>query len=170
MGRNNTIYNSLNDHSLYSLFSSRNWNNLSNNQKLDACQEIENRLAAERGTEPREVLVADMNDGCYGYQYKDTITLNSNVVNDGVFRVTGTDLNGNTQTRFVDVNAASWEIFDTIHHEDLHGYWEDAGIMPDTEFRVVKKQLLKRAKTKPSPSSKNLKKSLICRILKPLFT
>ena len=132
MGRYTTIFDSFNNNSLYSLFSSSNWNNLSNEKKLAACQEIENRLAAGRGTEPREIQLEDMNNGCYGYQYKDTIVLNSNLVNDGVFRTTVTDLNGNTQTRFVNVEAAGWEIFDTIHHEDMHGYWEDMGIMPDT--------------------------------------
>lgn len=132
MGKYNTIYSSLDPTTLRSLFSSERWNGLSGEQKLDACQEVENRLAAERGTEPREVKCSEIEGCTYGYQYGDTIELNSRLLNDGIFQVTYKDFNGDIQTRTVSVDSPSWEVFDTVNHEDMHGYWEDLGIMPET--------------------------------------
>lgn len=132
MGKYNTIYNDLDNTTLHSLFSSENWNKMNGEQRLGACQEVENRLAAERGTEPREVICSEMEGCTYGYQYGNTIELNSSLLNDGVFHVEYKDFDGNTQMRTVPVNSPSWEVFDTVNHEDMHGYWEDMGIMPET--------------------------------------
>ncbi|MBQ2734273.1 MAG: hypothetical protein IJF33_00420 [Clostridia bacterium] len=127
-----TGYESLTSVQLYSLFSSDKWNGMNGTSRLAACQEVENRLASSRGTTPREVISEPMNGSALGYQSGDTIALNSHILDDGVFCTTYTDFDGNVQTRVTELPSPGWETFDTINHEDMHGVWEDRGVLPET--------------------------------------
>ena len=48
----NTNYENYSQSQLTALFSSDTWNSLSFSQRLNACQEIENRYAAENNVHP----------------------------------------------------------------------------------------------------------------------
>lgn len=132
MARITTGYESYTSTQLHSFFTTNAWRSLDADSRLSICQEVENRLANARGTEPREVISKPMNGAVYGEQYGDTIAINSHILNDNVFRTTYTDFAGNIRTRESEVLAPGWETLDTVNHEDMHGFWEDQGIMPDT--------------------------------------
>lgn len=115
-----------------SLFHSSNWEQLDGGTRLNLCQEVENRLAAMDNVEPRTVVAEHMNGACYGYQQGDKIAVNVDMLNDGVFRTTFTDENGNKVTTEHDVKAPSWNTYDTIVHEHTHGVSEDQDKAPYT--------------------------------------
>ncbi len=127
-----TAYNDLSQNQLTGLFASENWSKLSPDQKIDACQEVENRFAAEHGVRPCTVVSQDINGATYGWQSGDTITLNSHMLENGTFQTTFIDANGNSQTRSVAVDAPGWNTLDTVFHEGTHGIQEQQGRMPDT--------------------------------------
>ena len=105
------MYADISDDQLRNLFSSDNWkNNLSYEQRMAACQEVENRLAEERGTEPRNVMSEHMDGTCYGYQSGYTIALNEEMMRDGTFSSTYIDEQGSPQTITVDPQFRSIEI------------------------------------------------------------
>lgn len=57
---------------LHSLFSSKTWNKLSFEDKVGACQEVENRYALSNGVAPCTIQTAKMQGGTYGYQIGNT--------------------------------------------------------------------------------------------------
>lgn len=147
------MYADISDDQLRNLFSSDNWkNNLSYEQRMAACQEVENRLAEERGTEPRNVMSEHMDGTCYGYQSGYTIALNEEMMRDGTFSSTYIDEQGSPQTITVDVPAPSWNTLDTICHEDMHGVQEDEGraatmasyVKPETDYELYRIQPCER--------------------------
>ena len=114
------------------LFYSGNWAQLTNDTKLSMCQELENRLSARDHVEPRSVVPEQMNGACYGYQQGSRIAVNVDMLNDGVFRTTYTDEHGNRVTTEHAVQAASWNVYDTIVHEHTHGVSLDRDQAPYT--------------------------------------
>lgn len=120
---------------LHSLFSSKTWNELSFEDKIGACQEVENRYALSNGVAPCTIQTKQMQGGTYGYQIGNTITLNESLLKNGTFIQSYTDSNGNIQTREIPVIAPNWNTLDTIYHEGTHGIQEATGRMPDTYIR-----------------------------------
>ena len=55
-------------------------------ERLEACQELEMRLADRDGTIPRTVIGEDMPNRAYGYQQGGIIALNAHVLQDGAFK------------------------------------------------------------------------------------
>ncbi len=125
-------FNSYSDTQLHSLFSSKSWNELSFESKVQACQEVENRYALSNGVAPCTIQTKQMQGGVYGYQSGNTITLNESLLKSGTFIQSYTDSNGNMQTREIPVMAPSWNTLDTIYHEGTHGIQEATGRMPYT--------------------------------------
>lgn len=117
-----------------SLFHSANWARLTNDTKLAMCQELENRLAAADNVAPRNVAPEQMQGACYGYQQGSKIAVNVDMLNDGVFRTSYVDEQGNRVTTEHAVQAASWNVYDTIVHEHTHGVSLDRGMAPYTYF------------------------------------
>lgn len=117
---------------LHTLFSTNNWNALNFNQRINACQEVENRYATENGVSPCQVRHENMNGSTYGYQSGNTIVLNTSLLRDGTFVTEYKDANGNTQIAQVKALAPSWNTLDTIYHEGTHGIQEASGRMPYT--------------------------------------
>lgn len=120
---------------LHSLFSSKTWNELSFEDKVGACQEVENRYALSNGVSPCTIQTEQMQGSTYGYQFDNTITLNEFLLKNGTFIQSFTDSNGNIQTREIPVIAPNWNTLDTIYHEGTHGIQEVTGRMPDTYIR-----------------------------------
>lgn len=107
------------------LFRARIWNQLTPQMKHQACQELENRLAAERNSVPRTIVAERMEGACYGYQSGNKIYINQNLLESGRF-VTYDEITG-AKVNDYQVDAAGWQIFDTICHEDEHGAQYDRG-------------------------------------------
>ena len=127
-----TGYENLSQNQLHSLFSSETWSPLSFNERINACQEIENRYAIEHNVEPCNVTHQQMDGASYGWQSGQTICLNTSLVRDGCFNVTYRDENGVMQTAQIPAMAPSWNTLDTIYHEGTHGIQEATGNMPAT--------------------------------------
>ena len=117
-----------------SLFHSANWARLTNDTKLAMCQELENRLAAADNVAPRNVVPEQMQGACYGYQQGNRIAVNVDMLNDGTFRTSYVDGQGHRVTTEHAVQAASWNVYDTIVHEHTHGVSLDRGLAPYTYF------------------------------------
>ena len=117
---------------LHALFSGPVWESLSFQNKLDACQEVENRYAAENGVPPCTVKAKNMLGATSGYQYKNTIALNKSLLQDGTFLTEFTDFNGNSQRIKTKALAPGWNTLDTIYHEGTHGIQAASGRMPQT--------------------------------------
>ena len=117
---------------LHALFSEPAWETLSFQDRLDACQEVENRYAAENGVPPCTVKAKHMQGATYGYQYKNTIALNRSLLQDGTFLTEFTDLNGRTQRVKTKALAPGWNMLDTVYHEGTHGIQTALGRMPRT--------------------------------------
>lgn len=123
-----TRYASLDDASLHCLFASGNWrNHMSYQDRLQACQEVENRLAQERGTYARAVVARAMDGSTYGYRSGAYIVMNEHILRDNAFHVSYKDENGVDVTAKVEIDAVSWQTLDTVHHEDWHGVQLDTG-------------------------------------------
>ena len=124
-----TRFSSLSDVELKTLFSSTCWfrPEMGYDARLEACQELENRLAVEDGITPRLVVGEDMDGATFGCQQGSLIRMNSNVLADGVFRAQYTDEQGETQIQEMEVMAPSWSVFDTVCHEHQHCAQEDLG-------------------------------------------
>jgi hypothetical protein len=129
---NATGYENLSKSQLHSLFSSETWKSLSFEERLNACQEVENRYAAEHNVEPCTVTHQPMEGASYGWQSGKTICLNTSMVRDGCFNVTYQDETGTTQTAQIPVMAPSWSTLETVYHEATHGIQEANGNMPST--------------------------------------
>ena len=128
----NTPYSNYSQSKLNALFSTDNWNGLSFSEKMSACQEIENRYAAEYNVQPCIVTHEKMEGACYGWQSGSTICLNSYLVQDGQFCTHFTDQNGLPQEIRTDALAPGWNTLDTLYHEGTHGIQERTGRMPST--------------------------------------
>ena len=129
-----TRYAELGDTQLLGLFSTDQWGKLSFSEKLDACQEVENRYAAAHNCEPCTVRAEPMTGATFGYQNNHSICLNEGVVRDGVFLTEDVDENGATVLVPVDVRASNWQTLETVFHEGTHGIQESRGQMPGTYF------------------------------------
>lgn len=127
-----TGYENLSQNQLHGLFSSETWNSLSFGERINACQEVENRFAADHNTEPCNVTHQQMDGAAYGWQSGQTICLNTSLVRDGCFNVMYCDENGVSQTAQIPAMAPSWNTLDTVYHEGTHGVQEATGNMPST--------------------------------------
>lgn len=128
----NTNYENYSQSQLTALFSSDTWKSLSFSQRLNACQEVENRYAAENNVQPCTITHRPMNGACYGWQNGNTICLNSYLLQDGQFCTNFKDSYGNIQSIRTDVLAPGWNTLDTVFHEGTHGIQEQSGRMPST--------------------------------------
>ena len=120
----NTGFEHLSDIRFNHLFCDEEWIALSPRGRLNACQELENRLAEERGTRPRTVSEEPMEGGVYGYQFRDRIVMNSHLLTDCGFHVTDEETG---QETVIGVDVAGWQVYDTVCHEDTHGMQQDEG-------------------------------------------
>lgn len=127
-----TIYKDYSINQLHALFSTATWGTLNPDQRLDACQEVENRYAAENNTAPCTITHKPMEGSTYGWQNGSTICLNSYLLKDGQFCVHYEDQDGVMQESRVDVLAPGWNTLDTVYHEGTHGIQESTGRMPQT--------------------------------------
>ena len=128
----NTNYENYSQSQLTALFSSDTWKSLSFFQRLNACQEVENRYAAENNVQPCTITYHPMNGACYGWQNGNTICLNSYLLQDGQFCTNFKDSYGNIQSIKTEVPAPGWNTLDTVFHEGTHGIQEQLGRMPST--------------------------------------
>ena len=127
-----TRYDTLTQGQLNALFSSAQWAGLSFAERLDACQEVANRYAAEHDVEPCLITHHPMEGSAYGEQFGSTIRLNTYLVRDGQFCTHFTDENGNRVESRIDALAPSWNTLDTVYHEGTHGIQEQLGQIPGT--------------------------------------
>ncbi|MGN8855876.1 hypothetical protein ACTNCB_03075 [Catenibacterium mitsuokai] len=128
----NTNYENYSQSQLTALFSSDTWKSLSFSQRLNACQEVENRYAAENNVHPCTITYEPMNGKEYGWQNGNTICLNSYLLQDGQFCTTFKDSNGNIQSVRTNVLAPGWNTLETVFHEGTHGIQEQSGRIPST--------------------------------------
>ena len=131
-GGYDTRYDTLTQGQLHALFSSAQWAGLSFEARLDACQEVANRYAAEHNVEPCLITHHPMEGSAYGEQFGSTIRLNTYLVRDGQFCTHFFDENGNRVERRIDVLAPSWNTLDTVYHEGAHGIQTQLGQIPGT--------------------------------------
>lgn len=127
-----TRYDTLTQGQLNALFSSAQWAGLSFEERLDACQEVANRYAAEHDVEPCLITHHPMEGSAYGEQFGSTIRLNTYLVRDGQFCTHFTDENGNRVESRIDALAPSWNTLDTVYHEGTHGIQTQLGQIPGT--------------------------------------
>ena len=114
----NTNYENYSQSQLTALFSSDTWKSLSFSQRLNACQEVENRYAAENNVHPCTITYEPMNGKEYGWQNGNTICLNSYLLQDGQFCTTFKDSNGNIQSVRTNVLAPGWNTLETVFHKN----------------------------------------------------
>lgn len=117
---------------LHGLFSSETWRGLNFTDRINACQEVENRHAVANGVEPCTVAHQQMDGAAYGWQKGDTICLNTSLVKDGVFITAYTDENGASRQVRTEALAPGWNVLDTVYHEGTHGVQEQTGAAPET--------------------------------------
>lgn len=132
MSKYNTRYEKYSQSKLIALFSSDNWKSLTFSQRIDACQEIENRYATENNVQPCLVTHEPMNGAYYGWQNGNTICLNSYLLRDGQFCTSFMDADGKTQSIRTNALAPGWNTLETVYHEGTHGIQEQTGKMPST--------------------------------------
>lgn len=131
-GGYDTRYDTLTQGQLHALFSSAQWSGLSFEERLDACQEVANRYAAEHDVEPCLITHHPMEGSAYGEQFGSTIRLNTYLVRDGQFCTHFFDENGNRVENRIDALAPSWNTLDTVYHEGTHGIQTQLGQIPGT--------------------------------------
>ena len=131
-----TQFSNLTNKEVGLLFSTENWNSpaMNNEAKLEACQELENRLAEQDGVLARNVFAEPLDGTERGYQTGSRIMVNSNVLNDGVTRTTSTDANGAKIVQEGAVPSSNWDVHDTICHEHTHGIQLDEGRLQDLSY------------------------------------
>lgn len=117
---------------LHSLFFISTWNQLSFENKMSACQEVENRYAAEFNVQPCVITHEQMDGSSYGWQNGNTICLNTSLVRDGVFIYSIEDSTGQKHQFSRPALAPSWNVLETVYHEGTHGIQEAQGRMPST--------------------------------------
>lgn len=131
-GGYDTRYDTLTQGQLNALFSTAQWSGLSFEERLDACQEVANRYAAEHDVEPCLITHHPMEGSAYGEQFGNTIRLNTYLVRDGQFCTHYTDQNGNLCQARINAQAPSWNTLDTVYHEGTHGIQTQLGQIPGT--------------------------------------
>lgn len=131
-GGYDTRYDTLTQGQLNALFSSAQWSGLSFEERLDACQEVANRYAAEHDVEPCLITHHPMEGSAYGEQFGSTIRLNTYLIRDGQFCTHFFDENGNRVESRIDALAPSWNTLDTVYHEGTHGIQTQLGQIPGT--------------------------------------
>lgn len=127
MLRYDTQYAGLKENEVYCLFGTEAWAQLDEHQRLDALQEIENRIAAREGREPyRVALVPDdeWEPGLMGYMQfsmteRPTIHLN------GCFFMDAEDLD------FLDMDYSAVTALHTLLHEGRHCFQREAVVNGD---------------------------------------
>jgi hypothetical protein len=127
-----TPYGNLSQSELESLFSSESWANMTAENRLDACQEVENRLAAEYNVAPCYVTAVPMDGATYGWESNGVISMNASMLSDGTFTIALQDEQGNPLldengqpiNQSISVLAPNWNSLDTIYHEGTHGIQE----------------------------------------------
>ncbi len=137
---NRNIKLTLERNAIESKFSSENWSQMNFGQRLQACRELENNYAAERGVQPCEVTYEYMDGGTYGYQSNGVITLNAYVLEEGNFHTLLRDdnnaiirdENGVPMETTVPINGANWATMETVYHEGTHGVQEAEGRLSRT--------------------------------------
>lgn len=97
-------------------FRSAQWDRLSYESRKAACQQLENCLAAERNSRPRQIVSVKMEGETFGYQYGNRIFINDYILKNNAFM---------TKNGLSQIPACGWQTYDTICHEDLHGMMED---------------------------------------------
>lgn len=127
-----TRYGTYSQGQLHALFSTEQWHGLTLSERLDACQEVANRYAAEYNVAPCLITHQPMEGSAYGEQSGRTICLNTYLVRDGQFCTTFTDPNGTVCERTTNVLAPGWNILDTVYHEGTHGLQTELDTMPST--------------------------------------
>lgn len=127
-----TGYETYSQLQLHALFSSETWSNLRFADRINACQEVENRYAAANGVKPCTVTHRQMDGSAYGEQGGGIICLNTSLVRDGVFLTSYTDENGVSCQERTEALAPSWNVLDTVYHEGTHGIQEMTGAIPAT--------------------------------------
>ena len=127
-----TGYEAYSQVQLHGLFSSETWRKLSLPDRINACQEVENRHAVANGVEPCTVSHQQMDGAAYGWQEGDTICLNTSLVRDGVFITSCADEKGTSHQVYTEALAPGWNILDTVYHEGTHGIQEQRGVSPET--------------------------------------
>jgi len=125
-----TRYRYFSDLELGSLFCDEVWNTMDVVQKVAVCQEVENRLAAERSGQPRTVCIDKMEGSTYGFQSGDYIVLNESVLEEGKVYASYQNEAGETISRGVAIDAPGFMMYDTVCHEDTHGVQRDEQRMP----------------------------------------
>lgn len=127
-----TGYEDYSQTQLHSLFSTDKWNELSFDERINACQEVENRYAFENNVAPCTITHEHMDGAAYGWQSGNTICLNTTLVRDGEFETNYLDSEGNICTIKTTALAPSWNTLDTVYHEGTHGIQEASGRMHST--------------------------------------
>lgn len=147
-----TRYANLTDQELNMVFSTGYWErpDMGFEERLEACQELEMRLADRDGTIPRTVIGEDMPNRAYGYQQGGIIALNAHVLRDGTFRPSY-DEQRMAQADPIPVLAPNWMIYDTVCHEHQHCVQHDEGrsqgsayIEPSSEYSLYRIQPCER--------------------------
>ena len=119
---------------LHQLFSTEKWDHLTPDEKTEACQEVVNRYAVENNTWACKVSLSEMEGSSYGYESRGCIVLNEHLVKDGQFISKDIDADGNIVYTPIKVDAANWNVLDTVYHEGTHGIQEAKGTLHRTYF------------------------------------
>ena len=122
MLRYDTQYSGLKENEVYLLFGTEKWAQLNEAQRMDALQEIENRIAAGEGREPYRVNIVpeeEWEPGLMGYMQfsvdeRPTIYLN------GCFFENAEDLD------FLDMDYSAVTALHTLLHEGRHCFQREA--------------------------------------------
>lgn len=116
-----TQYRDLSREQLNDLFHSENWDHLSADERLAACQEMHNRYADEHQMERSQVVVQDMqgtNFGAYNPQSR-CIELNRSVMETGQIVTADGER--------IAYSGSNAETLDTLFHESSHAYDHQLG-------------------------------------------
>ena len=144
-----TRFESFTDTELNLLFSTDCWGApvMDLGAKVDACQELENRLADLDGSVPRQIIAEHMDGGTLGVCGESHIILNANVIEDGVIHTLYTDDQGNVKVKEDAITASNWTVYETVCHEHQHAVQYDEGrdqgmayIRPDTDYELYRIQ------------------------------
>ncbi len=116
-----TRYSELSNAEINELYRWDMWSGLSGEERVDALQELENRIAEELGNQPCEICSEEMSGARYGYYSNGQIKVNESLVSNGILHYEDGD--GNMMEYVPEgVNA---QMMDTIHHENFHAYQDD---------------------------------------------
>lgn len=121
---------------VYEKFHSRNWNQLSYAQRMEAVQELENLSANRNGAVPCPVRSEYLEGGQYGYYNGSEIVVNRHVLEKGEFVKTVTHKDGSTEQFRYACKDDNLQVMDTIFHEDYHSFQDQAvnGIVPQDQL------------------------------------